>query len=276
MISKISGLLLSAAIALSPMLVNAQSKSDPLSIASGMEGGGYHRYAMRMKERLIQRGFSNITITPTNGSDAITLAVCNGNADIWIAQVDAVYHRYNEGCVLSPVADYGTEYAVLLFPPKSRMRSLSDLNVNHKIGVDGIGSGSELFWRTIVSIEMGDKGSKDAWAKAMAVESTPDTLNTMANFGDVDAAILVRTHQSDHIKLLLGQGWKVGYLWDRNIDREKFNNRNLYEPAKVTFTPQSGKPQSNWVYEVRSFVGVSPKYQNNRTFKMDVAASTGN
>lgn len=274
--NQIAQLLMSAALVFgTTAAATAQTKSDPVVIASGMEGGGYHRFATKMKERMGQRGFTDVTVMPTNGSDAITLAACNKNADVWIAQVDAVYHRYNEGCVLSPVADYGTEYAVLLFPPKSKLKSLSDLTQEHRIGVDGIGSGTELFWKTIVSIETGDKGNKNKWARAVPVESSPDTLNTMANFGDVDAAVLVRKADSDHIKLLMGQGWRIGYLWDKDIDDEQFNNRKLYEPVKVEFVPQSGKKQTNWVYEVRSFIGVSPEHANNRPFKMDVAASTG-
>ena len=39
-----------------------------------------------------------------------------GEAQINIGQIDAVDARRLEGCRLHPVADYGTEFALLLFP----------------------------------------------------------------------------------------------------------------------------------------------------------------
>lgn len=252
----------------------AYAQSQNITIASGMEGGGYHSYAVKMAERLNQRGYRDVTVVPTNGSDAITLAACNGNADIWISQVDAIYTRHKEGCVLQPVADYGTEVAVILFPPKSKLDQLSDLNESHRVAVDGIGSGTELFWKTIVSIELGDNGNKNKWARATTVESSPELLNTMANYGDIHAAILVRRPTSDHIKMLLDQGWTVGELWDRDINREVFNSLPLYESKKVAFTNSNNRKQTNYVYEVRSFIGVSPKFASDRKFRMDVAGST--
>lgn len=259
-----------ALLSLSSMTAQGQS----ITIASGMEGGGYHSYAVKMAERLGQRGYTDISVKPTNGSDAITLSACNGNADIWISQVDAIYTRHKEGCVLQPVADYGTEIAVILFPPKSKLYELGDLNDTHRVAVDGIGSGTELFWKTIVSIELGDNGNKNKWARAMTIESSPELLNTMANYGEIHAAVLVRKPSSDHIKMLLDQGWTVGEFWDKNIDDEIFNTLPLYESQKMTFTNSNKKTQSNYVYNVRSFVGVSPKYSSDRKFKMDVAGAT--
>lgn len=252
----------------------AQDKTSPVTIASGMEGGGYHKAALAMSQRLEQRGYANVSVKPTNGSDAITLAACNGNADVWISQVDAIFTRFNEGCVLTPVADYGTEHAILLFPPESDLDELSDLDDTKRIAVDGIGSGTELFWKTIVTIENGDNGNKDAWAKASPIESSPDTLNTMANFGDIHAALLVRGKSSDHIKLLLQQGWTIGELWDKDINDQDFNTKALYESTKVTFEDGNGNKSTNYVYDVRSFIGVNKKNATNRTFKMDVAAAS--
>lgn len=250
----------------------AQEK-PAITIATGMEGGGYHTNSVKMAERLKQRGYDSITVAPTNGSDAITLAACNGKADVWTAQIDAVYTRHKEGCSLEPVADYGTEKAFLLFPPNSDMDELEDLTAENRVAVDGIGSGTELFWKTIVSIETGENGDKDDWAKAGMVESAPDLLNTMANFGDIHAAVLVRKPDSPHIQMLLDQGWTLGYFWDRDIDDEIFNSLPLYASEKVAVKNSNGNQQKNYVYNVRSFIGVSQKHKNDRKFKMDVAGA---
>ena len=265
-------IVLAGLLALTATAGMAQDKTSPVTIAAGMAGGGYDKFAKTMATRLGQRGYSAVTVSNNNGSDAITLAACNGKADIWIAQVDAIYTRYQEGCVLSPVADYGTEVAVLLVPPKSDIDELSDLTAKDHVATDGIGSGTELFWKTIVSIENGDNGSKDDWSRAGMVESSPEMLNTMANFGDIQAALLVRKTDNDQIKMLLNQGWKVAELWDKDINDEEFNNLPLYESSEASFDFSKGVV-SNWVYNVRSFVGVTKASADNRGFKMDVAAS---
>lgn len=250
----------------------AQDKNAPVIIAAGMQGGGYDKFAKAMATRMTQRGYSAVSVSNNNGSDAITLAACTGKADVWLAQVDAIYTRYQEGCVLAPVADYGTEVAVLMVPPKSNIDELSDITEQDRVATDGIGSGTELFWKTIVAIENGDNGSKDEWSRATMVESSPDMLNTMANFGDIQAAVLVRKKDSDHIKVLLNQGWAIVELWDKDINDEEFNNLPLYASVEETFLASKGEHE-NWVYEVRSFVGVSKAYADNRVFKMDVASS---
>lgn len=269
---KLKSIFMATVLALAPFGAYAQDKTAPITIAAGMQGGGYDKFAKTMAQRLNQRGYSSVTVSNNNGSDAITLAACNAKADIWIAQVDAVYTRYQEGCVLSPVADYGTEYAVLLVPPKSTIKKLSQLSERDNIAVDGVGSGTELFFKTIVAIELSDEGSKDAWSKARPVESSPDMLNTMANFGDVQAALLVRKLDSDDITLLLNQGWMLAELWDKNIDDLEFNNLPLYDSVEPTIHFTKGKTE-NWAYAVRSFVGVTKQQADNRQFKMDVASS---
>lgn len=251
----------------------AQDKATPLTIAAGMPGGGYDKFAKSMVVRLNQRGYSNVSITNNNGSDAITLAACNGKADIWIAQVDAIYTRAMEGCNIKPVADYGVEFAMLLVPPNSGIYHLYDIKPTDTVATDGIGSGTELFWKTIVAIENGDKGSKDAWAKANVVESSPELLNTMANFGDIQAAVLVRKTDSADVKMLLQQGWHIVELWDKNIDDLQFNNKPLYTS---TNSHEIRTPQGTvypWGYDVRAFVGVSKALGEDRSFKMDLAAA---
>lgn len=266
--------ILIAAIIATTTVAYAADKTNQVVIAGGAQGGGYNKYALKMAERMKQRGYDNISVTENNGSDAITLAACNGKADIWISQIDAIYTRFNEGCQLAPVADYGTEYAMLFFPPDSNMDSLDDLTAQSRIAVDGIGSGTELFWKTIVSIETGDNGNNNEWAKAIPVESTYDTLNTSANFGDIDAAILVRSNTSEHIELLLDQGWTIGYLYDKDIDDQEFNTKPLYSSEKIVVSNSNQKKQKNWGYGVRSFIGVTKKAASDRQFKVDVAAST--
>lgn len=265
-------MLVSAALVLVAGIASAQDKTAPLVIAAGVDGGGYDKFADTMAIRLNQRGYSNVVVTNNNGSDAISLAACNGKADVWIAQIDAIYTRYQEGCSLSPVADYGTEYAVILFPPDSANYKLRHLTAADRVAVDGIGSGTELFWKTIVAINNGDKGGKDDWSKAVSVESAPDQLNTMANFGDIQAAIFVRKSDSKDITMLLEQGWHLGEMWSGDIDNLKFNNKRLYESAEPGIRFSAGKV-SNYAYEVRSFVGVSKAHADDRPYKMDISKS---
>ena len=270
---KLKSILWAIVLAIAPYGAYAQDKNAPVVIAAGMQGGGYDKFAKTMVQRMSQRGYVNVTVSNNNGSDAITLAACNAKADVAITQIDALYIRYQEGCVLTPVADYGTEYAMLLVPPKSKISKLSQLGEGDAIAVDGLGSGSELFFKTIVSIENSDDGSKSAWAKAKPVESATNQLTTMANFGDIKAALLVRKKDSDDIVMLLNQGWTIAELWDKDIDDREFNNLPLYESSKVEITFIKGKTK-NWAYAVRSFIVVSKQHADNRAFKMDVAASS--
>jgi hypothetical protein len=269
---KLKNIIWTIVLAIAPYGAYAQDKASPIVIAAGMQGGGYDKKAKELVERLTQRGYTDVSVTNSNGSDAITLAACNGKADIWIAQVDAIYTRYQEGCVLTPVADYGTEYAVMLVPENSNIDELSDITSKDTVAVDGIGSGSELFWKTIVAIENSDNGTKDEWSKAKTTESSPELLNTMANFGDIQAAILVRKTDLGHITLLLNQGWHMVELWDKDINDEEFNNLPLYESTQVEVLYAKGTDY-NYVYTVRSFIGVSKKHADNRSLKMDIAAA---
>ena len=95
--------------------------AEDLVIAAGKEGGGYHKKAEEIAVRLEQRGH-DVEVVNYNGSDDITLAMCKGEAQIGIGQIDAVDARRLEGCRLHPAADYGTELALLLFPPKVKQR----------------------------------------------------------------------------------------------------------------------------------------------------------
>ena len=90
--------------------------AEGLVIAAGKKGGGYHKKAEELAVRLEQRAH-DVEVVNYNGSDEITLAMCNGEAQIGIGQIDAVDARRLEGCRLHPAADYGTELALLLFTP---------------------------------------------------------------------------------------------------------------------------------------------------------------
>jgi TRAP-type uncharacterized transport system substrate-binding protein len=256
------------------MLATSAVAQDNLVIAGGLGGGGYNRFALDLSERLEQRGYRGVSVTQNNGSDAITLAACSGSADIWIAQVDAIYKRYTENCELRPVGIYGNEYAVLLVPPESEISELADMDENTRIAVDGIGSGSELFWKTIVSIENGDDGDKDDWASAQAVNSASDMLLTMQSFGDIDAVLLVRKPDSPDVENLLERGWELAQLWDRDIDDLQFNSVPLYasEERYIGVNKYSGN-NYNWVYEVRSFIGVSEEHAGNQQLIRDLASA---
>lgn len=228
----------------------------PLIIAAGKTGGGYDARAQQMAERLLQRGMP-ATVENKNGSDEISLAVCGGRADIGIMQIDAIYARAQEGCTMKPVAIYGEEVALILFPPKAEKDELSDLTAQDAVMVDTIGSGTDLFWRTAVSIEQGDDGTKDAWSQARIINDPLELANASASMGDIDAVVLVRKPDSKDISRLLELGWTIGEMWDRDLDDLQFNDGALYTSEKQTILYAGGRKQTGWLYKVRSFIVVS-------------------
>lgn len=229
--------------------------ADILSIATGKQGGGYDRRARQIEQRLEQRGIIS-TIANYNGSDEISLALCGGRAGLGLMQIDAIYARSLEGCQMKAVGSYGMEAALILFPPRAAHDALSDLGPGSAIMVDTIGSGTDLFWRTIVRIETGDDGSQDEWASARAVNDPLELANTSAEMGEIDAVILVRKPDSPDVQNLLGQGWTLGELWDRDINDLEFNGGPLYRSEKLKIAAPGGKTVKAWGYEVRSFIAV--------------------
>ena len=229
--------------------------AQELTIATGKTGGGYDRRALQIAQRLGQGGLA-ASVLNLNGSDEVSLALCGGRAQIGLMQIDAIYARSLEGCQMKAVGSYGSEVALILFPPRSKLAKLSDLQSGSAVLVDTVGSGSELFWRTIVRIETGDQGSNDGWSQARAVNDPLELANTSAEMGEIDAVILVRKPDSADVQGLLGQGWKLGELWDRDLDNLKFNGAALYLPSKLQIPMPGGKSAKAWGYEVRSFVVV--------------------
>lgn len=245
---------LSLAVGFAAMLTEPVS-ADALTIAAGKPGGGYDRRAQQMEQRLEQRGIE-AQIVNLNGSDEISLAVCAGRAGIGIMQIDAIYARSLEGCQMKAVAAYGTEMALLLFPPRSDNDQLSDLGPGSAVMVDTIGSGADLFWRTIARIETGEDGDGDEWASARAVNDPIELANASAGMGEIQAVLMVQKPDNAALQALLGQGWTVGELWDRDIDDLDFNGGPLYLADEMTIPTPSGKNTSAWGYGVRSFVTV--------------------
>lgn len=150
----------------------------------------------------------------------------------------------------------GAEAALILFPPHAKHDQLSDLSAQSAVLVDTIGSGTDLFWHTIVRIEQGEDGSKDDWSNARVVNDPLELANVSAEMGEIDAVILVRKVDSPDVKNLLGQGWSLGELWDRDIDDLEFNGLPLYQSVKQSVAQQGSKNVTAWGYEVRSLVTV--------------------
>lgn len=250
-----------AAVAL--MVAGTAAFSAEFTIATGKEGGGYDAAARTAATKLAQRGHV-VEIENLNGSDEITLAVCSGRAVAGFTQIDAMDARAKEGCTLRPVADYGSgEIAVILFPPDSGMDSLDDLTSADGVLVDTIGSGTALFWDTIVAIENGPDGNGSAWAEAKPIFDDVTMAEPLANFGDVQAVVMVQTIDSSKISNLLDRGWKLGELWDKDINDYQFNGKPLYASEKLSITSTSRK-HKGYVYAVASFAVVTEATYRNR------------
>ena len=110
-----SKLIITLSLVFSVMHISSLLAKD-LVIAAGKEGGGYHKKAEEIAVRLDQRGH-NVEVVNYNGSDEITLAMCKGEAQIGIGQIDAVDARRLEGCRLHPAADYGAEVNFFIISP---------------------------------------------------------------------------------------------------------------------------------------------------------------
>lgn len=214
------------------LLVPAAAAAQDVSIAVGQPGRGYEARGLEIAERLKQRGLK-AEVANYEGSDAISLAVCDGRATVGIMQIDAIYARAQEDCALKTVGTYGDEYAFILFPPDSRDDELSDLDAESRILVDTIGSGTELFWRNIVSIETGEYGNGSRWAEARPVYDLTVLADTLHKAGQIDAVIMVSTPQNAETAKLLENGWELGELYDKDINDMQFRGASLYEYEKV-------------------------------------------
>lgn len=231
--------------------------AQPINIATGKAGGGYDRRAQQIEQRLEQRGIV-ATTRNLNGSDEISLAVCAGRADLGIMQIDAIYARSQEGCTVKPIAVYGVEYAVFLIPPRANISKLSHLTAADAVLVDTIGSGSDLFWRTIVRIETGEDGTGDEWAQARVINDPLELAQAAAEMGDISAVVLVRKPDSPDITRLLDLGWTLGEMWDRDIDDLQFNGAPLYASEKVSVVWGNRKARA-YAYQIRSLIAANTR-----------------
>lgn len=235
--------------------------SDPITIYTGKKGGGYDARAKVIEKRLEQRQF-DVSIDNRAGSDDITLQSCAEDMSIWIAQIDAIYAReMKDGCYLPTLAVYGDEIAAIFFPPKSRFDELDDLGADHKIFVDKVGSGSELFFRTAVNIEA-EHGNGSKWAQAEPVTGDPRRATSMAARGKIHAVILVRKPGSKDFERLLTSGWAIGELYDKDINDQEYGGASLYEGRKIRL--KAGKAtHKGYGYTVKSLIGTTETIEND-------------
>lgn len=243
-------------------------------IAVGQEGRGYEAFGKAMVERL--EGKLPAVTQNFEGSDAISRAVCDGTAQVGIMQIDAIFARQKEGCALRVVGTYGIEYAYMLTPPDSSIDELSDLAAGNKILVDTVGSGTDLFWNTIVSIETGPDGNKNAWSQATSVNDPIFLAQSMADLGEIDAVLIVGTTKSKDVKELIDADWQMAAIYDKDINDQMFNGSELYpvEDASVEGTGGflSGDT-SNDSYAIRSFIVVGEVLSKDRRAFADVATA---
>lgn len=241
-------------------------------IAVGQEGRGYETFGKKMVDRLDGK---LLAVTENyEGSDAISRAVCDGEAQVGIMQIDAIYARQKEGCSLRVVGTYGTEYAYMLVPPKSKIDELHDLTAGQKVLVDTVGSGTDLFWNTIMSIETGPQGNKSNWSKATSVNDPVFLAPSMADLGQIDAVLIVGTTKSKDVKELIDAGWKQAAIDDKDIDDEIFNGSSLYPRETAEIEGTGGWLRGNAStksYAIRSFVVVGGELAADRRAFADVA-----
>jgi hypothetical protein len=235
--------------------------AQDLTIYTGREGGGYDAKARELAQRLAQRQI-NASIENRNGSDDITLQACRNPQSLWIAQKDALWLReQNDGCYLVDLGLYGEEVAMLFFPPGTSKNELSDIDSSDKILVDRIGSGSELSWKTMVKIEK-EFGRNNEWASATTVAEAVTRAQSLASRGEIDAVFLVRTTNSKDFERLIEQGWRLGELYDRDINDLQYGSRPLYESREIELR-FGGKDYLEYGYVIPSFIGTTEQVERS-------------
>lgn len=247
--------------------------AEPVTIFTGAAGGGYDTKAVGIGERLVQRGVE-VEIVNRKGSDDITLQACASETPaVWIAQKDALWKRETkDGCRLVDLAVYGKEYAMIFFPPKSGNNELSDLDAEDTVLVDRVGSGSELAWTNMVSIEE-EYGRGNDWSKAQTSAKTVRRADSMASRGTIQAVFLVRTLGSSDVANLLENGWKLGEMYDKDINDQMWNGAPLYEAEKVTITMNGKKAGKDWAYVIPSFIGTTAAVERDHPDTFDAIFS---
>jgi hypothetical protein len=236
-------------------------------IGVGQEGRGYEARGLNMVEQL--RG--DWTTVNFTGSEDIARAVCGDTfvpttnqqtlveqgleaPVVGIAQIDAIYTMGLENCNLQTLAEYPSqEYAFILFPPGSSYNELSDLGEGDRVLVDQVGSGTSLFWQTIVRIEQ-EHGDGSEWMNATPVNGATAFADGEAALGNIDAMIMVTSSDSTEVLNFLDNlDWELGELYDKDINDMQFGRGNLYDRETVSFDTAGWGSTRNDAYVVRSF-----------------------
>ena len=257
---KLKTMIASAVIAVSATAVVAEG----LDIAVGQQGRGYERRGIEIAKQL-QDGWA---VRNFAGSEDIARAVCNDpTTPIGIAQIDAIRAMEMEGCQLRTVGVYPSlEYAVILFPPDSPYNELSDMASGNRVLVDKVGSGTALFWQTIVGIEKSDQGNKSSWSEVSPVYDNIVFAESMADVGDIDAVILVGNPNSTEVWELINAGWEMGELYDKDINDLVFRKGPLYDVESITIDPPGAwNSATDDAYVVKSYFIVNPTNLDDAT-----------
>jgi TRAP-type uncharacterized transport system substrate-binding protein len=237
-----------------------------VKIAVGDLERGYAKHGKKIQTTLEQRSIKS-ELGEYTGSDDISIAICRGDADIGIAQIDAIYTRSNEGCKVAIIGIYGNEYAYLLVPPSSDIDELHDMGAGNKLLVDLEGSGTSLFFDTIVGIDTGKHGNNSSWTKVTPVHEMIMDAETLAAARQIDAVLMVTTPDSAELKRLLGKGWKQVMLDDSDVTEQEFNGAPLYARAKAEIAGTSGWFSGNdsaRSYVIPSFVIMRENFRIDR------------
>jgi TRAP-type uncharacterized transport system substrate-binding protein len=240
------------------MVATLPLMADSFSFFTGAEGGGYHRKSMALAERFQQRGIE-VAIVNRNGSDDITLQACSNPNSIWIAQHDAVWKRELEGCRLVDIAVHGVEHAFLLVPPDSKIDRLRDLTSEHTVLVDRVGSGSELTWNAMRTVEE-KESPRSTWIAARQDNSQAALAVSRASRSTIDAVFLVRDQRSPDVLNLLKAGWSMAEMWSRSIERFKWGNKAMYPSQQLTINFE-GQRHRNYVFDVTTFIGTTSQIE---------------
>jgi len=247
----------------------AVATSAQTTFYTGVKNGGYDAAASTTAIRLQQRGVE-VVIENKNGSDEITLAVCNNPNSMGLTQLDAIWKRETQdGCFLPVVGTHIVETAMMFTPPDSDINELSDLTASSNVFVGGVGSGSELTFRNMQFIEK-EHGRGNEWSDARVVTGDWRRVQALAVRGQVDAVVMVAATDSRSASQLLSAGWSSAELWDRDInDLTTPQGEVLYEPYKYT----DANGDKEWGYKVPSFYVVNQEIELNNLDFMDAVLS---
>lgn len=215
------------------MATSVAMAANDLTIFTGLEGGNYHKQAMRLSA-LVSNSSSvaNTTVVPTSGSLAILDKVSNTPSSLGFAQMDAVAYEKSKGNDrFDVVGTLNDECIMFVVSKDSDIDSIQDLK-DKKVSVGMQGSGGEPTLLYIKKLE----------PKFSTIQMQFDTPNQVINQiasrvnGAPDAFMFVGTinETNKYVSMVNANADKLGFVPANDYDlNDDLDGRPVYAFKEV-------------------------------------------